>query len=73
MDHFKRDMMAFIIFFILLFIGWAVTGGPERAYETGSYDDKFQRPIAPLDSGETYDETLIEASPIKIQRANSVY
>lgn len=67
MDHFKRDMMYFGIFLVILFIGWAITGGAERARQTGSAWDKFQKPLAPLDSGQTYDESLKNVSPIKIE------
>lgn len=73
MSHFKRDMIAVGVFFLLLFVGWMLTGGPQSAYESGSYEDKFQRPIAPINSGETYDETIKEASPIKVQRVDSTY
>lgn len=73
MNHFKRDLTAVGIFFLLLFIGWVLTGGPQSARDSGSADDKFQKPIAPIDSGQTYDETLREAAPIKVRVIKSTY
>lgn len=68
MTDFKKDALYFFGFLILLFIGWIVTGGPEHARQTGDAYNKFQKPLAPLDSGETYDkkvnaETIIDLTP----------
>ena len=66
MDHFKKDLMYFGVFMLLLFIGWIITGGPEKARESGSDNDKFQHAIAPIDSGTTYDASISSLSPIKL-------
>lgn len=70
MDHFKKDMIAVGIFLLILFIGWVLTGGPGRARQTGSDHDKFQKPLAPISSGETYDESFKNISPIKVKTQN---
>lgn len=57
----EREGHPEIFYFILILIGiyvlWLISGGPERASQ--HKDDKFQRPLAPLDSGNTYDEPLL--------------
>ena len=74
MDHFKKDITYFLLFMLFLFIAWVVTGGPEHARQTGSYHDKFQQPVAPISSGDTYDKTLKDALPVKVQiHATSTY
>ena len=54
MNDFKRDLLIVLGFFILLFIAWAYTGGPERAKQSGDAYNKFQKPLEPLGPGETY-------------------
>ena len=75
MDHFKKDMLYFGLFMLALFIGWIAIGGPQAARQSGSDQDKFQKPLAPISSGETYDQSLKDALPIKIkiQSAESTY
>lgn len=73
MNHIKRDLMILLVFFVLLFIGWVAAGGPEEARNSGSFEDKFIKPVAPLDTGETYDKSLKEVSPIKIQKTKNAY
>lgn len=71
MTDFKKEMYYILAFFVLLFIGWILTGGPEAALESGSSEDKFQKPLAPLDSGETYDATIREVLPsFELQNEN---
>jgi hypothetical protein len=67
MDHFKKDITYFLILMIFLFCAWVATGGPESARKTGSDQDRFQQPIAPINSGQTYDKPIKEILPIKIQ------
>ena len=66
MDHFKKDLMYFGVFMLLLFIGWVITGGPEKARQSGADNDKFQHAIAPIDSGTTYDAPLSKVLPVTI-------
>ncbi len=74
MDHFKKDITYFLLFMLFLFIAWVATGGPEHARQTGSDRDKFQQPVAPISSGETYDESIKNALPVKVQvHSNSNY
>jgi hypothetical protein len=58
MTEFKKEMYYILAFFVALFIGWVLIGGPEQARQSGSAQDKFQKPLAPLDSGETYDRKI---------------
>jgi len=51
-----KDFYYVIAFFVLLFIAWLATGGPQHAKETGDAYNKFQKPLAPLDSGKTYND-----------------
>lgn len=60
MKDFEKEMYYIIGFFVVLFIAWIITGGPESAKESGSAFDKFQKPLAPLDSGETYNRNIFE-------------
>jgi hypothetical protein len=39
-----------ILVIVVLFIIWYYTGGPERANTA----NPFQKPLAPIDTGETY-------------------
>lgn len=63
MKDFQKEMYYIIGFFVILFIGWVLTGGPQSARQSGSSQDKFQKPLAPLDSGETYDANPLEFLP----------
>lgn len=52
-DHHKI-FGGFAFFMILLFVAWVISGGPERALESGSAHNPYQDSLAPLRSGETY-------------------
>ncbi len=54
-DHHKV-FGGFIFFMILLFIAWIMSGGPQRALETGSANNKFIDQAAPLGTGQTYNK-----------------
>lgn len=56
MRHIHRDIWIFLAFMVLLFVAWVMTGGPERAKESGDAANKFQEPLAPLGSGQTYNQ-----------------
>lgn len=71
MDHFKKDITYFFLFMLFLFIAWVATGGPERAHQTGSDKDKFQEPLSPISSGNTYDESVKDVLPVKVQLHSS--
>jgi hypothetical protein len=66
MDHLKKDLLYLGILMLLLFIGWIVTGGPQKAQQTGSDHDKYQQPIAPIGSGQTYNSSLKNISPVTV-------
>lgn len=70
MEHAKKDLIYLLIFLLALFVGWIATGGPERARQSGSSENKFQKPLEPIDSGETYDDSFKNVSPIKIEVQN---
>lgn len=56
-DH-KKDILYFLLLMGGLFFLWVYTGGPERSKQNGDAYNKFQEPLAPLDSGRTYDEKI---------------
>jgi len=45
-----KVIFIFIAVMCLLFVAWYYTGGPERANTA----NPFQKPLAPIDTGETY-------------------
>ncbi|MDB4984480.1 MAG: hypothetical protein JWM20_659 [Patescibacteria group bacterium] len=49
-------MGGFVAFMILLFVAWIISGGPQRAVQTGSANDKYQEELSPLGNGRTYDK-----------------
>ena len=63
MNHHHRAFLSIGLFFVLLFIAWVISGGPEQAKETGSAYNRFQEPLAPLNTGGTYNSTK-QAPPI---------
>ena len=56
MQHHHKDFLGFIFFLILLFIAWIISGGPQRALQTGSANNKFIDSAAPLGTGQTYNK-----------------
>ncbi len=58
MDHHKKDLLYIILFFTALFIAWVMIGGPQHAKQTGDAYNTLQKPLAPLDTGETYTKPL---------------
>lgn len=75
MDHFKKDMLYFGIFMAVLFVLWVITGGPQKAVQDGSANDKFQKALQPIDSGQTYDASISAVLPVKVnfQNTNNSY
>lgn len=70
MHNHKKNIFYFFALMIILFILWVYTGGPEKAKQTGDAYNKFQEPLAPLDSGKTYDEKItLPNSPFTQQNA----
>lgn len=63
MTHHHKEFLGIGAFFLLLFIAWVFSGGPEKAKESGSAYNKFQEPLAPLNNGGTYNNYK-EAPPI---------
>ena len=74
MDHFKKDMMYLGIFMALLFAAWVATGGPQKAVDDGSANNKFQKALQPIDSGQTYDASISAVLPkVNFQNTNNSY
>jgi len=54
MKHHHKDFLGLFIFFVLLFIGWVLVDGPNHSKKTGDAYNKYQEPLAPINSGSTY-------------------
>lgn len=54
-EHYK-DLVGFGAFMVILFIAWIISGGPQQAKETGDAYNRFQEPLAPIQSGGTYND-----------------
>lgn len=52
------DFFWAIIILIGIFVIWVMTGGPERSEP--ERNNKFQEPLSPLGSGQTYDEPIFD-------------
>ncbi len=68
MKHHHKDFLGLGLFIILLFVAWVVTNGPENAKQTGDAYNKYQEPLAPIQSGATYNDashagTLFDTIP----------
>ncbi len=55
MDHPTLPLIIGLL--VVLFAAWLVTGGPAKEESTAG---KFIKPTSPLDSGQIYDEKLID-------------
>jgi len=54
MEHHHKDFLGVALFLVLLFIAWVISGGPQKAIESGSADNKYQDPLPPVGTGGTY-------------------
>lgn len=59
------DFFWFFAVLIIIFILWVLTGGPERS--ESERNNKFQEPLQPLGSGETYDEPIFNPEGPTVQ------
>lgn len=66
MQHHHKDFLGFLFFLVLLFIAWVISGGPQRALQTGSANNKFQDSLAPVGSGQTYNNVNQKPAPIPV-------
>ena len=66
MSHHQKDFLGIGAFMVLLFIAWVFSGGPENAKQTGDAYNKFQEPLAPLQSGKTYNDINHSGTPFNI-------
>ena len=64
MKNHHKDFLGVIAFLVLLFIAWVISGGPQRAVESGSANNKFQDSLAPIGSGQTYNK--VDAKPATV-------
>lgn len=61
-----KDFMGIAVFFVMLFIGWILVGGPGKAKETGDAYNRFQEPLGPIQSGETYNDVNHAGQPFDV-------
>ena len=66
MQHHHKDFLGFLLFLVLLFIAWVISGGPQRALQTGSADNRYQDSLAPVGSGQTYNDASQKPAPIPV-------
>lgn len=66
MDHHKKDLLGFGAFMLLLFLAWVFSGGPQKAKQTGDAYNRFQEPLGPIQSGNTYNDINHVGKPFNV-------
>lgn len=56
MNHHHKAFLSIGAFFLLLFLAWVFSGGPQQAKDSGSAYNRFQEPLYPLNTGGTYND-----------------